>query len=105
MRTNKRVMNVSEAKLTLPKTSTEKIGYIRTVKHFTSLVVNTANSASTCVDVDAMEVKGLEDASTSPSQTTALSWLAQILWLGPNKPTAEDPTCISPYLVLMIPPT
>ena len=60
MRTNKRVMNVSEAKLTLPKTSTEKIGYIRTVKHFTSLTVNTANVTSICVEVDVMEAKGLE---------------------------------------------
>ena len=51
-------MNVSEAKLTLPKTSTEKIGYIRTVEHFTSLAVNAANITFTCVDVDAMEKEG-----------------------------------------------
>ena len=57
-RTNERVMNVSEAKLTLPKTSTEKIGYTRTVNHFTSLVVNATNIASTCVDVDGMEKEG-----------------------------------------------
>ena len=54
-RTNERVMNVSEAKLSLPKTSTENIGYIRTVDHFTSLVVNASNIASTCVNVDGME--------------------------------------------------
>ena len=53
--TNERVINVSEAKLTLPKTSTENIGYIRTVDHFTSLVANAANIASTCVDFDGME--------------------------------------------------
>ena len=33
-------------------------GYIGTVKHFTSLVVNAANLAFTCVDVDVMEKKG-----------------------------------------------
>ena len=51
-------MDVSEAKLTLPKTSTEKNGYIRTVEHFTSRVVNAANIASTCVGVATAEKEG-----------------------------------------------
>ena len=58
-RTNKMVIHVSEAKLRLPKTSTENIGYIRTVKHFTSRVVNAAHITSTCANVATLEKKAL----------------------------------------------
>ena len=59
-RTNKRMMNLSDTKRYLPNISMKKIGHIKTVEQFTSLVVNTTNIASTFVDTNAMETVGSE---------------------------------------------
>ena len=53
-------MNLADSKQLIPKKSTKKIGTIKTVKHFTSLVVNAANIASACVNMDVMKSANAE---------------------------------------------
>ena len=55
---NERVMGFSDAKQSAPKTTIEKIGTIESVDDISCLVVNAANTASTCVDVSAMQTAG-----------------------------------------------
>ena len=74
-RTNKMVIHVSEAKLRLPKTSTENIGYIRTVKHFTSRVVNTAHITSTCANVATLEKKEKGECLLIALSTSLRLWV------------------------------
>ena len=42
----------------LPKTYTEKVGFIQTTDHFTALTVNNSNVVSACVDVKTMQDTG-----------------------------------------------
>jgi hypothetical protein len=48
-------MDLSDAKRSAPKTTTQKIGTIESTEDVSCLVVNTANVASTCIDATAMK--------------------------------------------------
>ena len=51
-------MGASDSKQSVLKTPIEKIGTIESVEDVSCLVVNTANTATTCVDVAAMKAAG-----------------------------------------------
>ena len=53
---HERVMGLSDSKQSAPKTTIEKISTIESVNEILCLVVNAANTASTCVDVSAMKM-------------------------------------------------
>jgi hypothetical protein len=57
-RQNESNMDVPEAHITLPKTVSEKIGEIKTVSDFLSLMVNVVNTSAACADLNAMEANG-----------------------------------------------
>ena len=104
-RSNERVMNVSEAKLTLPKTSTEQM-VTSGLSNISSLLLSTQQTLHPPVSkLTRWRRKDKGSASSSPSQITSSRCWAQTVWPGPSNPTAADPTCISPCLVIMILPT
>ena len=47
-----------EARITAPKTVSDKIGEIKTVTDCMSLMVNVVNNSAACADFDAMKVNG-----------------------------------------------
>ena len=51
-------MDVPEARITAPKTVSDKIGEIKTVTDCMSLMVNVVNNSAACADFDAMKVNG-----------------------------------------------
>ena len=57
-RQNESNMDVPEARITAPKTVSEKIGEIKTVSDFLSLLVNVVNTSAACADLDAMKANG-----------------------------------------------
>ena len=53
---NESNMDVPEARITAPKTVSDKIGEIKTVTDFLSLMVNVMNNSAAYVDFDAMKI-------------------------------------------------
>jgi hypothetical protein len=51
-------MDVPEARITAPKAVADKIGEIKTVTNFVSLMINVVNNSAACTDFDAMKVNG-----------------------------------------------
>ena len=57
-RQHKSKLDKPEARITAPKTVADKIGRIKTVTNFVSLIVNVVNQSAACADFDAMKANG-----------------------------------------------